>query len=315
MAHADTGKFKRTEKAKAISRSKQKVVKDLSERKKRRRTVKAPTVEERLNTPTITSPPTQERSTVAAISPDRLTQEQLNPRDQPKAILDPISPQQISTSPIVRLTAGGLIDADLGLLDKAAPSSGTAGIDFPLVQLTAGNVGFGSDITTQFRNVLVSADTAIKQGVLYDPNLIQEGYVGPGIEGNGAFIVTDLADVALIASANPGADIYYNDPNDVGPPRAVSGTAAFVPALEKFLLTQFGGLDEVIPDSILEVLVRNGLLEEDGGELFPDVPFGFGGGFGGGGFGGGGGGFGGGRGRAPSVGSFRDGLFNWRISA
>lgn len=341
MAHADQGKQKRTKKAKVITRKRQRLVKQRFEARRRAPTIEQedkvlPTLEQREG-PQFTP----RRQGTAGVSPDRLTPRQiLGPQlilrsqgtagtspdrftqgpssfNVQKAILDPISPQQISTSPVVRLTAGGLTDQGLGPLDLAAPSSGIAGQDFPLVQLTAGQFGIGSNVSTQFRKVLVSADTAISQGVLYDPDLIQEGYVGPGIEGKGAFIVKDLADVALIARENPGADIYYNDPNNIGPPIAVSGTAAFIPALEKYLLTQFGGLKESIPQSVIDILVRNGLLEDDGGELFPDVPFGFGRGgfgrdrFGGGGFGGGG--FG--RGRAPSAGSFATGLFNWRISA
>ena len=90
----------------------------------------------------------------------------------------------------------------------------------------------------------------------------------------------------------------------------MGGTAAFLPALEQYLLAL--GRGEDFPQGIIDTLIRLGLLEDEGGELFPEVEFGFG--FGGGGFGGGGFG-GGGRGRAPSAGSFASGLFNWRIQA
>ncbi|KKL05294.1 hypothetical protein LCGC14_2607460, partial [marine sediment metagenome] len=120
----------------------------------------------------------------------------------------------------------------------------------------------------------------------------------------------DLSDVALLRAENPTADIFYNDPDDPGPLQAVGGTAAFLPALEQYLLAL--GRGEDFPQGIIDTLIRLGLLEDEGGELFPEVEFGFG--FGGGGFGGGGFG-GGGRGRAPSAGSFASGLFNWRISA
>ncbi len=228
---------------------------------------------------------------------------------QRSAILDPIQESQVSTNPLVRLTAGGLFDLGTNVLDRAAASSAQAGIDYPLSQLTAGSVGAGLSLqSTELRSILVSPDVAFQQGVLYDPNDIQEGPAGPGPDGNGAFIVTDLADVHLLRAENPDLNIYYNDVDDPGPLRAVGGLAAFLPALDDYLLRL--GRGEEIPPGLEEILIANGLLEEDFGDLFPEVPFGFGGGFGFGGFGGSGGG-----GRSPGVGAFASGLFNWRISA
>jgi hypothetical protein len=213
----------------------------------------------------------------------------------------------VTTSPLVSLTAGGLEDIRPNVLDRAAPSSGIAGVDYPLSQLTAGSVGAGLSIqSTELRSILVSPDIAFQQGVLYDPNEVQEGPAGPGPDGNGAFIVTDLSDVHLLTADNPDLNVYYNDPDDPGALQAVGGIAAFLPALDDYLL-RLGRGDE-IPPGLVEILIANGLLEEDYGEdLFDDVPY-YGGGFG---FSGGGGG----GGRSPGVGSFSAGLYDWRITA
>ncbi len=243
-----------------------------------------------------------------------LTGAQTPTGDQRDAILDPIQESQVSTSPLVALTAGGLFDLGTNVLDKAAPSSGIAGVDFPLSQLTAGSVGAGLSIqSTELREILVSPDIAFQQGTLYDPNLIQEGLASNSsldVDGSGAFIVTDSFDIAKITAGNPDLNVYFNDPDDPGPLRAVGGIAKFLPALEDYLLRL--GRGEELPPGLEAILIEADLLEEDfGDDLFPEVPFGFGGGFGG--FGGGG--FGGGGGRSPSVGAFSAGLFNWRISA
>jgi hypothetical protein len=224
-----------------------------------------------------------------------------------RAQLGNLQESQVSTSPLVKLTAGGLEDIETHLLDTATPSSGVAGIDFPLSQLTAGSVGAGQSLqSTELRDILVSPDVAILQGVIYDPNDVQEGPAGPGPDGNGAFIITDLADAHLLISNNPDLNVYYNDPDDPGPLRAVGGIAAFLPVLDDYLLRL--GRGEELPPGLIEILIANGLLEDDFGGEFPDVPF-DGGGYGFG-FGGGGGG-----GRSPSVGSFSNGLFDWRIKA
>jgi hypothetical protein len=139
------------------------------------------------------------------------------------------------------------------------------------------------------------------------PDLDSEGpYDGPhGQVGLNSFVVTDLSDVGLIARAVPGANVYYDNGED--PLRAVSGQAAFIPALEKYLA------GEDLPQSVIDALIRMGFLEEDiaANEDFPlpiftDLPeitypaYDFGAGP---------------RYRFPSVSALTAGLFNWRISA
>ena len=165
----------------------------------------------------------------------------------------------------------------------------------PVVRATAGGVD-GPAKPAGY--IAQSPDVAIQAGTIYAG---PTGQVGPN-----EFVVTDLADVALISRAIPKANIFYSDPNQPGPLRAVSGLAAFVPSLNQYLL----GHD--LPQSVVDTLVRSGLLE-DREELFSLSDEGIGGIGGIGkeprtqvGFGSGGRGF-------PSMRDISYGLINWRI--
>jgi len=69
--------------------------------------------------------------------------------------------------------------------------------------------------------------------------------------------VENLADVTLTRYSNPDANIFYADPI-TGELRAKSGIMAFVPILNQYLA------GEDIPDSVVQMLINLGLLEESG---------------------------------------------------
>lgn len=83
-------------------------------------------------------------------------------------------------------------------------------------------------------------------------------YRGPtGQVGPNEFVVTDRADVALINRVAPGANVFYANPT-TGELWADSGVMAFVPALTQYLA------GEELPDSVVQVLINAGLLDESG---------------------------------------------------
>ena len=83
-------------------------------------------------------------------------------------------------------------------------------------------------------------------------------YQGPtGQVGPNEFVVTELSDVGMIARTAPGINVFYANPT-TGELVAKSGTMAYVPALIKYLE------GEDMPDSVVQTLVRLGLLEEGG---------------------------------------------------
>jgi hypothetical protein len=135
--------------------------------------------------------------------------------------------------------------------------------EVPIVRLTSGGIQAPRAPGPE-TPLLQSPDVAIQAGSIYTG---PTGQVGPN-----EFVVTDLSDVGLIARQVPGANIFYHDPNVPGPLRAVSGLAAYQPALLQYLL----GHD--LPQSVIDTLVRMGLLEGEGAGLFPLPPEGIAGG-------------------------------------
>lgn len=133
-------------------------------------------------------------------------------------------------------------------------------------------------------------------------------YFGPvGQISEDAIVVDDISDLKLWAAANPGANIYYQDPEGDGSLVAVAGPKSYQLLLNEFL----SGKD--LPEEIMGILVRAGLLSEE--DLFGDVDLSFGGGGRGRRMRRGGRGGGGGVGRRPSASAFRTGLYSWRITA
>lgn len=83
-------------------------------------------------------------------------------------------------------------------------------------------------------------------------------YQGPlGQVGPNEFVVTELADVALIERTSPGTNIFYANPR-TGQLEAKAGIMAFVPALMQYL----DGGD--MPDSVVQTLIDLGLLDDSG---------------------------------------------------
>lgn len=83
-------------------------------------------------------------------------------------------------------------------------------------------------------------------------------YRGPtGSVGPNEFVVTELADVALIERTSPGTNIFYANPR-TGELEAKAGIMAFVPALMQYL----DGGD--MPDSVVQTLIDLGLLDDSG---------------------------------------------------
>jgi len=163
------------------------------------------------------------------------------------AALPSVSPERVKSASLARLTAGGVTARPAAGLPPV-PSTQLAGQ--PLVRLTAAGVTPRSP-----GRIWQSPDVAIASGNIYTGPI---GQVGPN-----EFVVSDLSDVAHIARAVPGANIFYADPKMPGPLRGVSGIAAWQPILLKFLL----GHD--LPQSAIDSLVRLGLLEAEDGGLFP----------------------------------------------
>lgn len=161
----------------------------------------------------------------------------------------PVEPEPLRREPSIEQRRYTIPQFGERPLDQIVPPlSQTAQTQLQQTALSLGLNTFGQgpqqNYDVQAIQSLRPSATSVYQGPL--------GQVGPN-----EFVVTELADVALVERTSPGTNIFYANPR-TGQLVAKAGIMAFVPALNQYLA------GEDMPESVVQTLIDLGLLDEGG---------------------------------------------------